>query len=696
METGRVFAYHGSSTGPEATAGWTAAGEQAGSSFGVSVATAGDVNADGYADVIVGAYRYDDGGADEGRAFVYHGSVAGLEPAPSWSADSDQAGAQFGYSVSTAGDVNGDGYDDVIVGAYLHDNGQEDEGRAFVYHGSPAGLAPSPDWIVESNGTGFLLGISVATAGDVDGDGYADVIVGAAAHANGEALEGGAFVYGGSASGLTPNPIWKAEGNQVGARLGAAVAPAGDVDGDGYADVIVGAWTYDNAPIHRDEGRAFVYHGSATGLATSHDWTAGGSQGGAFFGYSVGTAGDVNGDGYADVVVGAFGYDNGESDEGRVFVYHGSATGLATTPAWTAESDQAGASFGYSVGSGSFNGDGYADLIVGAISYDNDQVNEGRAFAYHGSAAGLATSPAWTAESDRPGSLYGLSVASAGSVDGDGYADVVVGAHAHASGRVYVYHGNGGRGLSLAPRQRRASDSGPLARLGMSDSPDGFRLAMLGRSPFGRGRVRMEWQVAPLGTSLAAGATQRAEAWTDTGTSGAELNDLVSVPEDATPYHWRVRLLHDPATAPYAPHGRWVTMPWKGWEETMLRTLAATAAAHVPDGATDEPLLLSRAGGEEITLTWSRSCLTTDDDYAIYEGETGDFTTHTARFCTTLGATTMTFAPLTVEGPSPVDTYYLVVPQSADREGSYGTDSMGNERPQGHDACLPRQIAECP
>ena len=111
------------------------------------------------------------------------------------------------------------------------------------------------------------------------------------------------------------------------------------MNGDGYADVIVGASYYDNGQT--DEGRAYVYHGSAAGLSATAAWTAESDQAGAYFGGSVATAGDVNGDGYSDVIVGASSYDNGEADEGRAYVYHGSAAGLSATPAWTAESDQA-------------------------------------------------------------------------------------------------------------------------------------------------------------------------------------------------------------------------------------------------------------------------------------------------------------------------------------------------------------------
>ena len=140
----RTRAAPSSSTAPRRgsapTAAWTAESDQANAWLGWSAGTAGDVNGDGYADVIVGAPYYDNGQTDEGRAYVYHGSAAGLSTSAAWTAESDQAGARFGWWVGTAGDVNGDGYADVIVGARTYDNGQIDEGRVFVYHGGAAGL----------------------------------------------------------------------------------------------------------------------------------------------------------------------------------------------------------------------------------------------------------------------------------------------------------------------------------------------------------------------------------------------------------------------------------------------------------------------------------------------------------------------------------------------------------------------------
>jgi len=413
---------------------WTAEGDQDSAVFGYSVAGAGDVNGDGYDDVIVGASFYDNGHAEEGRAVAYHGSAAGPSTTPNWTAESDQAFGYFGFSVASAGDVNGDGYDDVIVGAVGYDNGQADEGRAFAYYGSATGLSITPNWIAESNQGVASFGYSVDGAGDVNGDGYADVIVGAWGFSNGQLSEGRAFAYHGSAAGLSTTPSWTAESNQATASFGSSVDGAGDVNGDGYDDVIVGAYHYDNG--QDQEGRAFAYHGSAAGLSTTSNWTAESDQASAFFGYSVGGAGDLNGDGYADVLVGAYGYDNGQTDEGRAFAYQGSAAGLSVIPIWSAESNQASALFGVSVaGARDVNGDGFDDVIVGATLYDNGQTDEGGSFVFCGSADGLKISPCRRGESNQASAALGGSVAGAGDVNGDGYDDRIVGANFYDRGQ---------------------------------------------------------------------------------------------------------------------------------------------------------------------------------------------------------------------------------------------------------------------
>jgi hypothetical protein len=313
-------------------------------------------------------------------------------------------------------------------------------------------------------------------------------------------------------------------------------------------------------------------------LLTSPSWTAYGGQENAYFGQAVDTAGDVNGDGYADVIVGAPGYTHSQTEEGRANVYLGGASGLSASPGWTAESDQAYAAFGWSVGTaGDVNGDGYADVIVAAPWYDNGQTDEGRAYVYLSGASGLSASPDWTAESDQANDRFGYSVGTAGDVNGDGYADVIVGAPWYINsqtneGGAFVYYGNGGAGLALHPRARRSNNSAPIAAGGRSYSTSSFRLAALGRTPFGRGNVKLEWEVKPLGVLFNGIPTGQSDAWQDTGTAGVALNRLVADLPGNTAYHWRIRLLYQPAITPWQQYSRWLTQPWNGWNETDLRT----------------------------------------------------------------------------------------------------------------------------
>ncbi len=500
---GAAFVYHGSADGINTTANAMMESNQASANMGFSVASAGDVNGDGYSDVIVGAHYYDNGETDEGAAFVYHGSSAGISTTAAAIVESNQASAQMGYSVACAGDVNGDGYSDVIVGANLYDNGQADEGAAFIYHGSAGGISTTAATIVESNQVSALMGVSVASAGDVNGDGYSDVIVGAFQYDNGQTDEGAAFIYQGSASGISTTVAAIVESNQAGALMGVSVASAGDINGDGYSDVIVGAFYYDN--VQTDEGAAFVYHGSATGINTTASATVESNQANAYMGRSVAAAGDVNGDGYGDIIVGAYGYTNVQSSEGAAFVYHGSATGINTTAAATVESNQANAYMGISVASaGDVNGDGYSDVIVGAFQYDNGQTDEGAAFIYHGSASGISTTAAALVESNQVSACMGVSVASAGDVNGDGYSDVIVGAYMYDNGltdegAAFVYYGNSpGNNLRNNLRLYNSDLVTPIQQSNMAD-PNLFGAGLYAKSFIGRQKGRLVWQTVKNG-----------------------------------------------------------------------------------------------------------------------------------------------------------------------------------------------------
>jgi hypothetical protein len=293
---------------------WHGIGEAEDDCFGYSVASAGDVNGDGYDDVIVGAHS----GSGTGKAYLYPGSASGLSTTASWTATGEAEDDYFGYSVASAGDVNGDGYDDVIVGAHGNNDGGNDIGKVYVYPGSASGLSTTASWTATGEAAYDYFGSSVASAGDVNGDGYDDVVVGAYGNNAGKA-----YLYLGSASGLSAILLWTVTGEAAYDYFGASVASAGDVNGDGYDDVIIGA--YGNDDGGNRAGKAYLYPGSASGLSTTASWTAIGEASVDQFGFSVASAGDVNGDGYDDVIVGAHGNDFGA---GKTYLYPGSASGL--------------------------------------------------------------------------------------------------------------------------------------------------------------------------------------------------------------------------------------------------------------------------------------------------------------------------------------------------------------------------------
>ncbi|HEV8699663.1 MAG TPA: integrin alpha [Candidatus Polarisedimenticolia bacterium] len=426
--------------------GWTGLGDQFEEFFGASVAGAGDVNGDGFDDVIVGAYRFDGGFFDEGRVFVFTGSPTGPSPIPAWTAEGHQTGAWFGFSVATAGDVNGDGYADVIIGARLFDNLQVDEGRAYVYLGSSVGLGSVPAWTGEPDQNRAAFGSSVASAGDVNGDGYDDVVVGAPDFDTAfNTDEGRAFLYLGSAAGPSLSPNWSAGSGRFSSAYGFSVASAGDVNGDGYGDVIVGAPLFDNAGFP-DEGRVFVYAGSAAGPSLEPVWIADGNKVLAQFGYSVAGAGDLSGDGIGDVIIGAP-FDG----SGRVLIFYGSTTGLNLVSGFNAKINKSPAEFGASVaGVGDINGDGIGDVAIGAPRVgDQTTPAAGIVRVYYGSRMGVGNPPAFGVTETQPNALLGGSVSSAGDVNGDGLADIIAGAsgldnvplQAASSGGARVYMG---------------------------------------------------------------------------------------------------------------------------------------------------------------------------------------------------------------------------------------------------------------
>ena len=630
---GRAYAYLGSGGPPPTSPAWIGSGDEDIALYGRSVAGAGDVNGDGFSDWIVGAYSHDAGGAvngNPGRAYLYMGAGGGISSIARWTGSGDENYAGYGGCVASAGDVNGDGYSDVLVAAIYHDaesGAFADRGRVYLYLGSATGLSTIPAWVATGDENQAYFGFALGTAGDVNGDGYSDVVIGAYGHDSGggaSAERGRAYLYLGSASGLSPAPSWMASGSLNGARFGNSVSTAGDVNGDGYSDVVVGAYTDPTGGVGR--GRAFVYLGSAAGLATTPVWASEGDEDQAQYGASVATAGDVNGDGYSDIVVGAPHHDGGGgfgADRGRAYVYLGGASGPAIFPVATRTGDVNSSHFGFSVATaGDVNGDGYSDVLVGASTHTAGGAagaNRGRAYVYLGYTGGIATSTAWVGTGDQDGAYYGWSVASAGDIDGDGSADILVGAHSHDAaggpdarrGRTYLYEGNSegqiAGGVSRIPRQVRGDAVTPIALWGSSDSESAFRVQALGRTAAGRGNVRLQWQAKPLGTPFDATGID-VSAPQDTGTPGstgsaASFDEPVDGLTEGTFYHWRLRTV---SSNPFFPDSPWMSLAGNNVTETKLRTPGCIDRDE--DGFGDL--------GDASCLSLSRDC--NDNDASIW------------------------------------------------------------------------------
>ncbi|MCB9422605.1 MAG: FG-GAP repeat protein [Ardenticatenaceae bacterium] len=437
---------------------WYDEGDQHGADFAAAVNGAGDVNGDGYGDIIVGAPKYTASGYPGGTAFVYYGAVSGLPLQPQWTTGGDILGSRFGGAVNSAGDVNGDGYDDILIGAYEYTIPDvpfvSHQGRVYLFYGSASGLgSDEADWTFAGDCADENLGYAVASAGDINGDGYDDIVVGARRYEQDDKKVGAVLVFYGSANGLTQiAPDWMVIGDDPGADFGTAVNTAGDVNHDGYDDIIVGAPNYDNG--QEVGGAAFVYYGSATGLnpAGTPNWMAHGGVAEASFGMSADTAGDVNNDGYDDIIIGAPRYPGSADYDGAVFVYHGSSSGLSTSANWTAVPDQLGSLFGYAAAAaGDVNNDGYDDVIVGAYRYNDNPEDgqnsiEGAAFVYWGAPVQLQTT-SWRAVGEKAETEFGFAVGTTGDITGDGNQDIIVGAPRYQRdsktilGRVYVYFG---------------------------------------------------------------------------------------------------------------------------------------------------------------------------------------------------------------------------------------------------------------
>ncbi|MEZ4459638.1 MAG: integrin alpha [bacterium] len=419
------------------TPSWAVTGDVADgeSRFGNGVAHAGDVDNDGFDDVLIGQTRYSSDVATqnrEGRVLLFKGSATGLANTASWTYESDAANVQMGSSIHGIGDINKDGFDDVVVAQELF-NGSAGSlsGRVLVFLGNATGLDATPAWTREGTAAGERFGSVVQRGGDANCDGNLDLAVSSpfAASNNGRAW---VFYGSGTAALFQPTP-WTFTGTGNAVNFGTSLAGDGNLNGDTVTvgpdtyscdDLVVGEPGFDS-PGLTNQGRVVVFFGSASGLSTSPNTTFASNNNQATLGVRIAMVKDINGDGYDDVLGGAPGYSSSAAltQEGAVFLALGTLGGLQP-PMPPMTGGVAGARLGSAMHrGGDVNNDGFEDFIVGSLSYSNTEAAEGIAVLYQGTSTGAVRT--WSYEPNIAGMGLGFAVAGSGDVNGDGFADFV-------------------------------------------------------------------------------------------------------------------------------------------------------------------------------------------------------------------------------------------------------------------------------
>jgi len=380
-------------------------GFRAGETLGATVAAVPDLDSDGVPEILAGAPQDD---FVTGSAYVYSAATGAvdLELHPV------EIRGLFGGSLAAVGDLDGDGIPDLIVGAPFTTRPEAyGVGSVLVFSGGSGALLYN--FLGTEGGT--YMGWSVAGLGDLDGDGIPEIAIGTPyASVDGDIGVGNVAIR----SGATGELIYLFEGQQVGDFLGWSVAAIGDLDGDGVSDVLLGAPNASPAGMPQ-AGNVEARSGATGELLYRID----GVEPAAYFGRTLASLGDIDGDGIDDFVVGAPGASPGEMTQaGSVFLFSGASGQLLHRLDGSAAFDEFGGSV---AGGGDVDGDGVGDIAIGAPSSSPDgKVGAGTAFVFSGATFDLL----FRMDGENRGDTLGRSVAILGRLQRRGSAAVAFGA----------------------------------------------------------------------------------------------------------------------------------------------------------------------------------------------------------------------------------------------------------------------------
>ncbi len=407
---------------------WQRAADQSRSGWGW-VAAILDVNGDGIDDAVTGQPdRREENGAKRGRLLVFLGTPNGLSGEPDFTLIGDPGAARLGAPLTSAGDVNGDGFDDLLVTDLTSPN-VDALARVRLFFGNKDAKPVPSTWSITGQSPQSGLGNSMTSAGDVNHDGYGDVLVAEYGGKDRFDREGLVYLYFGSPSGLNEKPAWTGRGGQMTAELGGTtMRRAGDVNGDGFDDILVGSAYWDAGAV--DCGQARLYLGTATGATEKPVWTFQGANTNSYLSHCVAGSFDANHDGYADIILGEPKFsDEQRPERGRALIFFGGHDGPSSTPDWQVLGAVPYMHFGYTVcGLGDIDGDGFDEVVVGASQYtDGKRTHLGAAEIYRGGRDGCETTPSWRAIGDRNDAHLGQLIWS-GDLNGDHISDLLLGA----------------------------------------------------------------------------------------------------------------------------------------------------------------------------------------------------------------------------------------------------------------------------